>query len=291
MIALRLPGFLARVSQALIFLCALAVFGWVAAYWIWRVAEPTLAPALVQQETDWSARILSGSALGFTRAEPTLTQQPATPSAAEGRIRLMGIAREPGDHGRKAAQALFKIDNKRILWIRAGEELDPGITLAAVDADGVRLARDGKEIRLPLREQRAQPAARTASIAPSISGPKASVPAANACKLAPEQRARAYVLRPEIVDGVMRERSGWTDLFKPAADGLLVQNPGGTGAMLGLYSDDVLSKADGAQLSGPDDVLRLILQPLARNESVIVTGSRGGRLREWIYAGMSCLPR
>jgi hypothetical protein len=289
-IALPLPGFLPRVSRALIFLCALAVFAWVAAYWIWRAAEPSVAPALVQQDTDWSARILSGSALGFTRAEPALTQQPTISSAVEGRIRLMGIAREPGDHGQKASQALFKIDNKRILWLRVGEELEPGNTLAAVDADGVRLLRDGKEIRLPLRE-RGQSAARTKSAAPSTNVAKAPSPAANACKLAPEQRTRAYVLRPEIVDGVMRERSGWTDLFKSAADGLLVQNPGGTGAMLGLYSNDILSKADGAQLSGPDDVLRLILQPLARNESVIVTGWRGGQSREWIYAGMSCLPR
>lgn len=292
MIALRLPGSLARVFQALAFLCAVGVFAWVAAYWIWHAAEPSPVPALVPQHTDWSARILSGSALGFTRAEPALTQQPTAPSAAEGRIRLMGIAREPGDHPRTVAQALFKIDNKRILWLRVGEELDPGITLVAVDADGVRLARDGREIRLLLRERR-QPATRAASAATATSVAKAAVPApaANACRLAPEQRARAYVLRPEIVDGVMRERSGWTDLFKPAAEGLRVQNPGGTGAMLGLYSNDVLSKADGAQLSGPDDVLRLILQPLARNESVIVTGSRGGQSREWIYAGMSCLPR
>lgn len=292
MIAWRLPGSLARVFQALVFLCALGVFAWVAAYWIWRAAEPPTAPALVRQDTDWSARILSGSALGFTRAEPALTPQPTTPGAAEGRIRLMGIAREPGDRRRTAARALFKIDNKRILWLRVGEELDPGITLAAVDADGVRLARDGREIRLPLRE-RGQTATRAASAAPSTNVARAPLPApaASACKLAPEQRARAYVLRPEIVDGVMRERSGWTDLFKPAAGGLLVQNPGGTGAMLGLYSNDVLSKADGAQLSGPDDVLRLILQPLARNESVIVTGARGGQAREWIYAGMSCLLR
>ena len=290
MIALRLPVFLPRVSRALIFLGALAVFGWVAAYWIWRAAESSVAPALVQQDTDWSARILSGSALGFTRAEPVLTQQPTISSAVEGRIRLMGIAREPGDRGQKASQALFKIDNKRILWLRVGEELEPGNTLAAVDADGVRLVRDGREIRLPLRE-RGQPAARTKAVASSTNVAKAPSPAADACKLAPEQRARAYVLRPEIVDGVMRERSGWTDLFKPAADGLLVQNPGGTGAMLGLYSNDILSRANGAQLSGPDDVLRLILQPLARNESVIVTGWRGGQSREWIYAGMSCLPR
>jgi hypothetical protein len=291
-IALQLPGFLARVSRALVLLCALGVFAWVAAYWIWRAAEPSMTPPLARQDTDWSGRILSGSALGFARAEPAQTQQAATASSAvDGRIRLMGIAREPGNRARNAAQALFKIDSKRILWLRPGEELDPGIVLSAVDADGVRLARDGKEIRLPLREPRAPPAARIASTAPSINGPKVQAPAAAACKLALEQRARAYVLRPEIVDSVMREKSGWTDLFKPAADGVLVQNPGGTGAMLGLYGNDVLSKADGAQLSGPDDVQRLVLQPLSRNESVVVTGTRGGQPREWIYAGMNCLLR
>ena len=61
--------------------------------------------------------------------------------------------------------------------------------------------------------------------------------------------------------------------------------------VLGLYGNDLLSKADGAQLSSIDDLLRLVLQPLARNESVIVTGSRGGQPREWIYAGMNCLAR
>ena len=160
MIALRLPVFLARVSRAVVLLAALCVFGWVAAYWIWRAIEPPAAPGLVQQDTDWSARILSGSALGFARAEPASTLQPAISSAVQGHIRLMGIAREPGERGQKASQALFKIDGKRILWLRVGEELEPGNVLAAVDADGVRIVRAGKEIRLPLRERR-QPAART----------------------------------------------------------------------------------------------------------------------------------
>ena len=113
----------------------------------------------------------------------------------------------------------------------------------------------------------------------------------DACKLAAEQRSRAYILRPEIVDGVMRERAGWAELFKPTAEGVLVQNPGGTGAMLGLYANDLLAHADGAQLASAEDILRLVLQPLARNGSVIVTGARGGLPREWIYAGMTCLQR
>ena len=294
MIALRIPAAPARVLAALMLLCALAAFAWVAAYWIWRAAEPATVPAAMREDTDWSGRILSGSALGFVRTEPAAAAaaapQASAAAAIEGRIRLLGIAREVAGKAKSGGQALFRVDGKRILWLRVGEDLDPGITLAAVDADGVRIASQGREIRLPLRER--VPAAPRAAPAPPMAGAlRAPASAVDACKLAPEQRARAYVLRPEIVDGVMREKSGWADLFKPVAEGLVVQNPGGTGAMLGLYGNDVLSKADGAQLSGPDDVLRLVLQPLARNESVIVTGARGGQPREWIYAGMNCLAR
>lgn len=299
MIALRPPRLLASVFQALFYLCAIAAFAWVAAYWIWRTAEPRNASLAPAQDDDWSARILSGNALGFTRAEPAgapaPAQRPAPAAVAiEGRLRLMGIAREPGAQARSAAQALFKVDNRRILWLRVGEEIESGVTLAAVDADGVRIVHDGREIRLPLRV-RAQPASRGPAALPTVAAGRPAEPAparpADTCKLVPEQRGRAYILRPEIIDGVMREKSGWADLFKPVAEGLVVQNPGGTGAMLGLYGNDLLSRADGAQLSGPDDVLRLILQPLSRNQSVIVSGSRGGQPREWIYAGMSCLPR
>jgi len=64
----------------------------------------------------------------------------------------MGIAREPGDPTQKASRALFRID-KRILWLRAGEELEFGLVLQAIDADAVRILRDGKETRLALRER------------------------------------------------------------------------------------------------------------------------------------------
>lgn len=291
MIALRFPGALLRGIQALLIVLAMGAFAWAAAHWIWRAAAPAAAPALVQQDSDWSARITSGSALGFSRAEPAaLAPAPATPGNLEGRIRLLGIAREAGGREHNGAQALFKIDNRRILWLRPGDELDAGYKLAAVDADGVRITHDGRDIRLPLREPRA-PASRPGTPLSAPARLQVPQPVADACKLAPEQRSRAYVLRPEIVDGVMRERAGWAELFKATAEGVLVQNPGGTGAMLGLYANDLLSKADGAQLSGAEDVLRLILQPLARNGSVIVTGARGGQPREWIYAGMTCLQR
>ena len=269
----------------------MGVFAWVAAHWIWRAFEPSLASpsAIRSPDGDWSSRIVAGGAFGYSRAEMQ-AQQGATPAAIDSRIRLLGLAREPGQRGRIESQALFKID-KRILWLRPGEALDPGITLTAIDPEGVRLQANGREVAMPLRDRKPVPlpmGGRGGAPAPALA--RANVPG-DACKLPAEQRTRAYVLRPEIVDGVMRERSTWADLFKVTANGLVVSNPGGTGAMLGLYGNDLLSKADGAQLSSIDDLLRLVLQPLARNESVIVTGSRGGQPREWIYAGMHCLAR
>ena len=295
------------------------------------------SPAVaIPVDADLAARITGGAAFGFTRADPApASADAATLAQIDARIRLLGLAREQGAGKAGESQALFKID-KRILWLKTGDELDPGVRLAAIEPDGVRLSANGREVRLPLRVDKPAPAsgvagapgaAPAAAVAarPGVIGPGpipgaiqggsvvAAAPATapvtaagpggtqavsprsgsstDICKLAPDQRSRAYVLRPEIVDSVMRERGMWSELLKPTANGLVVQNPGGTGAMLGLYGNDVLVKADGAQLASVDDVLRLVLQPLARNESVIVTGSRGGQPREWIYAGMNCINR
>jgi hypothetical protein len=280
----------------IVWLIAVGLFCWVAAHWIWRLAEPKPSPIPVKENANWSSAILSGPALGFARVEAPAAQQAAATPSPELRVRLMGLAREPAEGSHHSSRALLKVDNKRVLWLKAGDELEPGVTLAAIDADAVRIVRDGRETRLPLREPR-PPAPRGTPAQPGMPAPGlppvASVAPkpADTCKLTPEQRNRAYVLRPEIIDGVMRERNGWTDLFKPAGVGLAVQNPGGTGAMLGLYGNDILMKADGAQIGSVDDVMRLVLEPLARNESVVVTGARSGQPREWIYAGVNCLAR
>ncbi|MEO7762143.1 MAG: hypothetical protein ABIS68_09570 [Casimicrobiaceae bacterium] len=277
----------------LAWLAAVTIFCAVAGHWIWRALEPRQTATLPGDSANWSSAILSGSALGYTRAEPQGAALAAAPAGPESRVRLMGIAREPRDRSQHAARALFKVDNKRFLWLSVGGEVEPGLSLRAIDADAVRLVRDGKETTLLLREPR-PPVARggTPAIAAAPAAPAPpSARAGDTCKLTADQRNRAYILRPEIIEGVMRERNGWTDLFKPSGIGLLVQNPGGTGAMLGLYGNDILTKADGAQLVELDDVYRLVMQPLARNESVVVSGLRGGQPREWIYASTNCLSR
>ena len=284
-------GALRTLAGIIAWVLAVGLFCYVAAYWIWRLAEPPQPPLQVKENPNWSATILSGPALGFVRADPPAPPSVAAAPSPELRIRLMGIAREAADPTHHSARALFRVDNKRVLWLKPGEELDAGVTLRGIDADAVRIVRDGKETRLPLREPRPATPRTPASAATAAAAPPVAAKSADTCKLTAEQRPRAYILRPEIIEGVMRERNGWTDLFKPAGIGLLVQNPGGTGAMLGLYGNDLLMKADGAQLGSLDDVVRLVLEPLSRNESVVVTGARSGQPREWIYAGVSCLAR
>jgi hypothetical protein len=278
----------------IVWLVAVAAFCWIAAHWIWRAFEPALVAAVPPPVGDFATAILSGPALGYARpAVQPLASAAAAVAVVDPKIRLMGIARVPGDRGGAASRALFRID-RRVLWLRAGDELDRGITLAAIDVDAVRIVANGRETRLPLREPRPKAAAKSTippGTPPAAAQQPPSAGAGDSCKLTGEQRARAYILRPEIIEGVVRERNGWTDLFKPAGVGLAVQNPGGTGAMLGLYGNDILTRADGAQLANLDDVVRLILEPLARNETVVVSGLRAGQPREWIYAGVNCLAR
>jgi len=282
------------VLPRLAWLLAVAVFCWIAAFWIWRLFEPPPKAIVAPPITDHAGAIVAGSAFGYARPASTPPSvAPEAPPALDARLRLLGIAREPGDPKSHASRALFRID-RRILWLQPGQEIDRGIVLAAIDDDGVRIDVNGRAIRVALREPRPSPPRGTVpASAPVSAAPTAPAAAAagEACKLSPEQRTRAYILRPEIIEGVMRERNGWTDLFKPAGIGLSVQNPGGTGAMLGLYGNDILTKAGGAQLGSLDDVVRLILEPLARNEAVVVSGLRSGQPREWIYAGINCLAR
>ena len=299
--AVHIPDPLRRLAGALFQVGGIALFCWVLAHWTWRLLEPPPASRTVTSGTDWSTTILSGSALGFSPAEPggaaTASATGVSPLAA--RIRLLGISRRAPTTADGGGQALFRVDQKRVVWLEAGKSIEPGVVLAAIEPNGVRLLQNGQEVRLPLREPRAAaapgnslpPAAKAVAAIASVpvKAPAAASPAS--CRLTQEQRTRAYVLRPEIIDTVMRERAGWTELFKPTAEGVMVQNPGGTGAMLGLYGNDLLVHANGARLGGAEDVLRLVMQPLARNESVIVTGSRSGQPREWIYSGMNCAQR
>jgi hypothetical protein len=167
---------LRNVAGILAWLIAVALFCWVAAQWIWRLAEPVPPSLQLRENSNWSSAILSGPAMGFTRADPAPVASVAAASPSDLRIRLLGIAREPADSTQQSARALFRLD-KRVLWLKPGEELDPGVKLHAIDADGVRIIRDGKETRLLLREPRPRaPRGPAMASAPATVAPTAATP-------------------------------------------------------------------------------------------------------------------
>src|SRR5437879_5634103 len=78
-------------------------------------------------------------------------------------MRLMGIAREPDDRLQRASRALFRVDATpvanqpaatRVPWLRAGERIEPGWSVKAIEADAVWLVHNARETRMLLREPR-----------------------------------------------------------------------------------------------------------------------------------------
>jgi general secretion pathway protein C len=110
---------------------AAALLGVVLAYWSWAWLAPPAAaraPAVLELATGGS----STSGL-FGKA------QQAAPAAA-GNVQLMGVLAASG--GRRG-HAVLRLDGKKTLAVLQGEEVEPGVRLAEVRADGVVLERNG----------------------------------------------------------------------------------------------------------------------------------------------------
>jgi general secretion pathway protein C len=71
-------------------------------------------------------------------------------AAASGAVRLMGVmAASAGQLG----HAVLRLDAKRIVAVRQGEEVEPGLRLAEVHVDRIVLERNGARETLALPEK------------------------------------------------------------------------------------------------------------------------------------------
>jgi len=136
-------------------LAAVAVLGWVLAYWTWvwfaPRAEPRADAAAVQSGSVASASVLFG--------KPPRTQSQASPTGIA--IRLLGVVAAAG--GRRG-YAVVQLDAKQIVAVLEGQDIAPGVRLAEVLADHVVLDRGGMSETLAWPEKRA---AATAGAAPA----------------------------------------------------------------------------------------------------------------------------
>jgi len=115
-------------------LTALALLGVVLAYWSWAwLAPPSVARAPAAVEA--AGRASSAGALFGS-----VKNGPGAAAAYSNAVRLLGVVAASG--GRRG-HAVLRLDAKKTLAVLQGEDVEPGLRLAAVHADHVILERNG----------------------------------------------------------------------------------------------------------------------------------------------------
>ncbi|ARO87577.1 general secretion pathway protein [Nitrosospira lacus] len=122
----------AIVSSAM--LAALAMLGWVLAYWIgaWFAAPPVL---ITREPVEAGGNVAAASDLfGIAQREHHI----AAPAGIA--IKLLGVvAASPGRQG----YAIMQLDSKEMLAVLEGEDIAPGVRLAEVHPNHIILERNG----------------------------------------------------------------------------------------------------------------------------------------------------
>jgi general secretion pathway protein C len=136
---------------SLVTLGALALLGWVLAYWTWAWLAPRPEPralvAAVPGGGIASAQGLFGNLQRGQNIAPTGIA-----------IKLLGVVAATG--GRRS-YAVAQLDARQIIAVREGEDIAPGVRLAEVHPDHVILDRNGtrESLAWPQKHEAAESAA------------------------------------------------------------------------------------------------------------------------------------
>jgi len=253
-------------------LLALALLALVLAHWGWRWFGPgpvTIAPTALQDEF---VRRIGEAHLFGTRAAIAPTSEPTVTS---GELRLLGVFAQQEGRG----YALFR-GARGALLAAAGSEVMPGVRLDAVRPGGVTLVENGIKRDIALRGAPADK--RTATV---VAGAKSS-------SCAPPSGFVGQIVRlnAELLSGMIKAPDTWKALVQPGRGGLVVRDQSGFAGMMGLRNGDAIERANGIALTIPEDVAATVLQPLTRSQSVWVSGSRDGKLQQWLYLNAGACP-
>ena len=134
-------------AASLATLAALALLGFVLAYWSWAWFAPPPAPR-APAAVESAGR--ASSAAGLFR---TVKGGPDTAVAASGTVRLLGVvAASSGQRG----HAVLRLDAKRTVAVLQGEDVEPGLRLAEVHVDHIILERNGVRETLAWPEKKSK---------------------------------------------------------------------------------------------------------------------------------------
>jgi general secretion pathway protein C len=216
----------------------------------WILAKGTwlaLAPARVAETAQASggtdlaavARLFGGAAPSGAGAD----------SGSSSGIRLKGVvAPSPADTG----SAVFNLGGKDIA-VNLGAELQPGVTLAAVERDHAVISRAGVRERIDLDT-------RMAAVPRSVAG-QASGFRLNVSRSAPN----AFAFSRKDLDEALKDPAQMGYLGRigtPPGGGVRLDEapPGSLAARLGLQPGDIIRKVNGQAVASAGDLARLYQQ-------------------------------
>jgi general secretion pathway protein C len=262
-----------RALGAIALIAALALLAWVLAHWGWR----WFGPAPVANE----ARPLAGPPLERIAAArlfgSPVPDQARTEPSATGDLRLLGVFAQ--DEGK--GYALFRQGARGPLLVTAGGEIAPGVRLEAVRPDGVTILDAGVRRDIVLRPA-APPKAKPAVAA---AGPRPTV-----CTVPAGFSGSVVRLNAELLGGMINTPDAWKGLVTTETGALVVRDQAGFAGMMSLKNGDRVERANGIALMVPDDIVSAVLKPLARSQPVWVSGTREGKVQQWLYLNAGSCP-
>lgn len=219
------------------------VLAWLLAQWTWMF----LAPARVAETPPASGGTdLAAVARLFGGAAPA--GRGAAPGQSSG-IRLKGVvAPSPANIG----SAVFNLGGKDVA-VNLGGELQPGVTLAAVERDHAVISRSGVRERIDLETRMA-----------AIPRPMAGAPSGFRLNVS-RAGANAYSFSRKDLDEALKDPAQMGYLGRigsPPAGGVRLDEapPGSLASRLGLQPGDIIRKVNGQAVASAGDLARLYQQ-------------------------------
>ena len=225
------------------------LLGWQLAWWTWHFVTPSLKTASLSDAADRAAPLSLGRQL-FGDAGPTVTVSAASPQIG---IRLKGVF---AVDGKTLSGAVLNM-GARDQYVRQGQELSPGVTLAEVRADYVVLNRAGVRERIDMdrfENRGAKPAASSNSPATQFR--------LNVTSSGPNN----YALSRQELNSVLgdpRQQVFFNGRMTAAAGGgiRIDEAPGGSLLdKLGIKTGDIITAINGQPVNSQGDLVRLYTQ-------------------------------
>lgn len=134
MISLERSSLAQTAVVSLVTLAALALLGWVLAYWTWAWLAPRPEPRAQSAAAPGGGLASAQGLFGNLQRDQNI----AAPTGIA--IKLLGVVAATRGH---RGYAVVQLEAREILAVREGEDVAPGIRLAEVHPDHVILVRNG----------------------------------------------------------------------------------------------------------------------------------------------------